>query len=261
MANYGHRIIETLFKRRTERPAISAEFANRSKTDSDRSDIGVFEVGLSAEQYGNYEQSTGIAAQETEGERLIAIAKEHGFFIDKSRWDGFGERKRLPSGESIVYLSDDCKMVIKLRSPFSKSVIKQLHAEDAIYEHIIHNILFPATRYQFIGVTQDTVGVRIVLAQKYIADIFTIPSQEHIDRYLIEGLGLTPENRYFYGNDYVAVTDVSAYSDNVLSDGEKLYFIDPIIRFKKPALEVLNYYYKMLNVYDTHTTERVQQGA
>lgn len=37
--------------------------------------IRVFEAGLSAEQYGDYEQSTGNAAQEKESNRLIAIAK------------------------------------------------------------------------------------------------------------------------------------------------------------------------------------------
>ena len=123
-----------------------------------------------------------------------------------------------------------------------------MHSKDAIYEHIIHNILFPSSRYQFVGVTQDVVGVRLVLKQKYIADIYTLPSQKEIEQYLIEGLGLSKENRYFYGNDFVAVTDVSEYGDNVLTDGEKLYFIDPIIKFKKPALEVLNYYYGLLNV-------------
>ena len=75
MKRYGHSIIRTLFKRRTERPAICAEFAARSEADSDRSDIRVFEAGLSAEQYGDYEQSTGNAAQEKESNRLIAIAK------------------------------------------------------------------------------------------------------------------------------------------------------------------------------------------
>lgn len=34
--------------------------------------------------------------------------------------------------------------------------------------------------------------------------------------------------------------------DNVLYDGEKLYFIDPIIKLKRPAKEVLNYYYAQL---------------
>lgn len=248
MTNYGHRIIETLFKRRTERPAICAEFASRGEADSDRSDIGVFEAGVSIEQFGDYQQSTGIAAQEAEGARLIAIAKEQGLYIDRSQWNNFGERKRQSSGESIVYLSRDKNEVVKLRSPYSKSVIKQMHSKDAIYEHIIHNILFPSSRYQFVGVTQDVVGVRLVLKQKYIADIYTLPSQKEIEQYLIEGLGLSKENRYFYGNDFVAVTDVSEYGDNVLTDGEKLYFIDPIIKFKKPALEVLNYYYGLLNV-------------
>ena len=84
------------------------------------------------------------------------------------------------------------------------------------------------------------------MSQKYISDIFTIPTQKEIDRYLIEGLGLKKVDRYFYGNDLVAVTDVFAEGDNVLADGGKLYFIDPIIKFKKPASEVLEYYYKKL---------------
>jgi hypothetical protein len=61
MWKYGRKVIESLLKRRTERPAIRAEFASRSEADSDRSDIRVFEAGLSAEQYGDYQQSTGNA--------------------------------------------------------------------------------------------------------------------------------------------------------------------------------------------------------
>ena len=63
--------------------------------------------------------------------------------------------------------------------------------------------------------------------------------------YLNKVLGLKKEDNYFYGNDYFSVTDVSNLSDNVLSgeDGH-LYFIDPIIKLKKPALEVLDFLYK-----------------
>ena len=75
MWKYGRKVIESLLKRRTERPAIRAEFASRSEADSDRSDIRVFEAGLSAEQYGDYQQSTGNASQEKEGDRLIAILR------------------------------------------------------------------------------------------------------------------------------------------------------------------------------------------
>ena len=58
-----------------------------------------------------------------------------------------------------------------------------------------------------------------------------------IDDFLINQLGLTKENRYFYGNEYLAITDVSNVSDE---DG-KLYFIDPIIRLKKSGREVWEY--------------------
>lgn len=112
MWKYGRKVIDALFKRRTECSAIRAEFASRSEADSDRSDIRVFEAGLSAEQYGDYEQSTGNAAQEKESNRLIAIAKANHLFIEKKDWEQFGDRKRLPSGESIVYLSNDGKLVI-----------------------------------------------------------------------------------------------------------------------------------------------------
>jgi len=264
MIKNGHTFIWSFFRRRAKRSPVCAELASRSEADSDRSDIRMFEVGLSAKQYGNHEQgtgdcprtklsaqhlpeqSTGNAEQEAESNRLIAIAKNNGLFIGKSEWETLGDRKRLPSGESIVFLTPDEQEVIKLRNPFAKSAIKQMHATDAIYEHLIHNILFPNTRYRFMGISEDVGGVRIVLSQRYISDVFTIPTQEEIDRYLVEGLGLEKEGNYFYGNDMIAVTDVFADGDNVLADGERLYFIDPIIKFKKPATEVLEHYYKLL---------------
>jgi hypothetical protein len=58
MWQYGKKIIDNLIKRRTKRPPIRAELESRSEANSDRSDIGMFEVGLSVEQYGNYEQGT-----------------------------------------------------------------------------------------------------------------------------------------------------------------------------------------------------------
>ena len=246
MWQYGKRIIDNLIKRRTKRPPVCAELESRSEADSDRSDIGMFEVGLSAEQYGNYEQGTRNAAQEAEGNRLIAIAKAKGCFVPASQWAQFGDRKRLPSGESIVYLDEHRQAVIKVRNPFAKSAIKRMHAQDVIYEHLVHNVLFPNTKYHFEGISEDVDGVRIILSQPYISDLFITSTQEEIDRYLTEGLGLQPENRYYFGNDYLAITDVSAEGDNVLTDGTNLYFIDPIIMMKKPAVKVLEYYYGLL---------------
>lgn len=123
--------------------------------------------------------------------------------------------------------------------------MKQTRPEDIIYEHLIHNILFPLTRYHFVGISEDIKGLRIVLQQMNVSRMFGVPSQKAIDDYMTHVLGLKKEDKYFYGNEYFAITDVSNLSDNVLCDDEgRLYFIDPIIRLKKPALEVWEYLYR-----------------
>ena len=110
---------------------------------------------------------------------------------------------------------------------------------------MIHNMLFPSTRYHFIGISEDSKGLRIVLQQQNVSDAYRVPTQKDIDDYLTGMLGLTKEDKYFYGNEYFAITDVSNQSDNVLCNDEgRLYFIDPIIRLKRPALEVWEYLYR-----------------
>lgn len=125
MWHYGRKIINAIFKKRTGGTAVCAQFESKLQADSDRSDIRVFETGLPLEQYGDYEQSTGTAAQESESARLIAIAKQNRLYIEKSEWAQFGDRKRLPSGESIVFLNGKEDVITKIRNPFAKSVIKR----------------------------------------------------------------------------------------------------------------------------------------
>jgi len=71
MWQYGRKIIDAFFKKRTERAFVRAELESRSEADSSRSDIRVFEAGLSTEQYGDYEHGSRNAAQEAESNRLI----------------------------------------------------------------------------------------------------------------------------------------------------------------------------------------------
>lgn len=178
----------------------------------------------------------------------MQIARGHGLFVPKNEWEPrFGDRKRLPSGESIVFLSADSTTITKIRNPFAKAAIKNLCPQDIIYEHLIHNIFFPNTHYSFAGISSDIDGVRIILQQPYIPLKFISPSQKQIDRYLTRFLHLEKENSYFYGNDLISITDVSADGDNVLVDeAGTLFFIDPIIRLKKPATRILEYYYSIL---------------
>ena len=244
MKNYGRKIIDYIFKKRTERPRICYEPERKVQADSDRSDIRVFEAGVSAQQHGDYWQGTRNAEEE-ECARLIRIAKEQGLYIDRSDWDKFGDRRMIPTGESIVFLSEDESTFTKMKSPFAKAPMKQTLPEDIIYEHLIHNMLFPSTRYRFVGISEDVKGIRIVLQQRNISDMYQVPTQKMIDDYLIRQLGLTKEDKYFYGNEFFAITDVSNVSDNVLCDEDgRLYFIDPIIRLKKSGREVWEYLYK-----------------
>ena len=244
MKNYGRKIIDYIFKKRTKCPAIRYETERKVQADSDRSDIRVFETGISAQQYGDNWQSTRNAEEE-ECARLVKIAKDQGLYIDKSEWDRFGDRRMIPTGESVVFLSKDESTFTKMKSPFAKAPMKHTLPEDIIYEHLIHNMLFPSTRYRFVGISEDIKGIRIVLQQRNISDMFQVPTQEAIDNYLICDLGLSTEDRYFYGNEYFAITDVSSTSDNVLCDEDgRLYFIDPIIRLKKSGKEVWEYLYR-----------------
>ena len=149
--------------------------SKKIQANSDRSDIRVFETGISPQRHGNIRQSSRVAEEE-ECNRLISIAKENNLYIDKEDWDKFGNRRMIPTGESIVFLSKDGSVFTKMKSPFSKALLKQTHPEDIIYEHLIHNMLFPSTRYRFIGISEDIKGIRIVLQQKNISSMFRVPT-------------------------------------------------------------------------------------
>ncbi len=245
MADYGKKFIQRIFAKWAKGNRVRYEFERRVQADSDRRDIGVFEAGISAQRHGDNIESPRDAAV-AEGIRLIETAKSNNLYVPKQDWDQYGDRKRLPSGESIVYLSADQTTITKIRNPLAKAAIKNLNPADMIYEHLIHNIFFPNTRYTFAGISEDIDGVRIILRQPYIPMKFISPSQKQIDRYIVDFLGLEKENSYFYGNSMISITDINAEGDNVLVDSEgTLYFIDPIIKLKKRATEVLDYYYPM----------------
>ena len=146
-----------------------------------------------------------------------------------------------------MYIDEKNSCVYKVRNPFAKSHLKRLHAQDIIYEHLVHNILFPNTRYSLVGIGEENGEARLVFRQLYISDKYPVPTMDRIESYLLNGLGLKKENRYYYGNEWLAVTDVSNEGDNVLADDACLYFIDPIIMLKHPAKEVLNHYYGLLS--------------
>ncbi len=219
--------------------------AKREMADSDRSDIRVLEKEVHNQSYGDSEdgQTTleQTRAEQVEIARLFELAKANGLFIDRETINKYGDKLCTKTGECEIFYNEKENVVYKVKDPFAKWVIKELHAEDLIYEHIVHNLLFPNTRYKFIGIAEDEGNLRLVLTQPFIASTNAHPTDDEIIAHL-KTLGLEPDGYYFYGNEYVSVTDIGTASDNVLKgDNGELYFIDPIIKLKKPAREVIDF--------------------
>lgn len=201
-----------------------------------RGDIRVFEEGLAASRWEHSEYSERDR-REAESERLVSIARQHNLYVPietTRRWTG---KVSKHTGESAVYIDRAKGLVLKVKNPYAKAALKSgVQPEDAAFEHLVHNLLFPETAYTFVGISEEMGDVRIILSQKFIKD-YQQPSKEQIAKALA-AKGLFPEDNYSFGNEFVSVTDVEG--DNVLlgEDGT-VYFIDPIIRFKKPLREVV----------------------
>ena len=150
-----------------------------------------------------------------------------------------GELISKRTGESEVYFNAAEHAYYKVKWPSAKVTIKQTTPRDWLYEHIIHNILFPDSAYEFIGITEEIGELKIILRQQEVLSE-SFPADTQIAAHLAT-LGPKPEDRYFFGNGLLAVTDVGATSDNVLlDDAGNLRFIDPLIRLKRPAREVID---------------------
>lgn len=127
-----------------------------------------------------------------------------------------------------------------MKNPAAKAPLKHTVESDWVYEYVIHNILFPETAYELVALGKELGEMRIVLKQKCVSSE-AFPTDEEVAKFMLEEHGLVPEDRYWFGNELLAITDVGAKGDNVLKgDDGRLFFIDPLIRLKKPALEVIS---------------------
>lgn len=250
---------ETLERDNDERrEADSGRVANDATREvlgvGNGSDLRVFEEGLDT-SYDAYSNDSQRNRRRAESERLVDIAKKNGLYIPIEDTKTLGEKNQKSTGESVVYVNKESGKVFKVKDPYAKAAMKAgVEAEDAAFEHLVHNLLFPETAYTFEGISDDLGDIRIVLSQKFI-NSFGKPTEEQIEKALAER-GLQRETKYSFGNEYVSVTDVEG--DNaLLGEDGKVYFIDPIIRFKKPLREILSEY----NNQSSQTPEEVVQQA
>lgn len=196
---------------------------------SDFGDIRMLEAACADERSRNPGEVSSDSIRE-ESRVLIAAAKRVGCFVKDE--DVPGTRYSIRTGESEVRFVQKDRVYFKLKDPFAKSHLKKHPVQYALYEHIVHNVLFPACQLEFVGVSEVLHEARIVYRQKAVR-CGDRPDDRSISDFLLQ-LGLRPAERYCFGNEYLFVTDVGQDSDNVLQDAEgRLYFIDPIIGFRE----------------------------
>lgn len=172
-----------------------------------------------------------------ESRALISSAKSCGLLLEAK--DIPGTRYTIRTGESEVRLVQKEHYYYKIKNPFAKLHLKKHPVEMVLFEHIIHNILFPDCRLEFLGICEDFHEARIVLRQKAVRSD-TRPNDKEIKEELAM-YGLVPEGHYGFGNNYLFVTDVGQDGDNVLIDDDGyLRFIDPIIGIKELLQRELN---------------------
>lgn len=167
---------------------------------------------------------------------MIDAAKRTGCFVETASIPG--TRYTIRTGESEVRLVQREQVYYKIKNPFAKAYLKKHPIEFGLFEHVVHNILFPDCGLDLLGIAEDMHEARMVYRQKAVRSDMR-PDDRQIAACLSE-IGLQPEGRYSFGNDFLFVTDVGQDGDNVLLDDDgMLRFIDPIIGFKKPLLNLL----------------------
>lgn len=232
------------FKRRKDvrNKSVSRDvsFKHRTKfsTDSDRSYVRMLEERMAFEQNSDW-TSGSRKAQESFSRQLVDAARSIGIYYTKEQCEDFGCFVPIRSGESKVYENANQGLIYKIRNPFAKLHLKSQDLRCVLYEHVIHNLLFPETRYAFVGITGEDYDARIVYSQKlFFEDHFPVQSQ--IEQRLLE-IGMQKEPYYYFGNEYVSVTDVNENSDNVLLSSDAILFIDPVIKLKKSPEEIIEF--------------------
>lgn len=218
-----------------ERCNVHSFAASRQRAVSDQSRIRLLAEEVAAERSRTADGDTQDKVR-LESRCLIAAAKRAGCYIDASIQ--FGQRISKRTGESEVYWHPEDKTYVKVKNPFAKLHLKNHDASAVLFEHVVHNVVFPEARLEFAGVTEQMGEARLVFRQAAVCADHLPTDQLIADR--LADLGFQPEGRYGFGNEWILITDVMASSDNVLlGDDGKLYFIDPIIGFKHPPEETI----------------------
>ena len=159
-----------------------------------------------------------LLVKKEQAEFLIQYCNSHNLFLSTLP---VKEQFIAKGGEATVYLSIDRRNVIKLN--------------DAVYyatwleffnSVLLHNILFPHTSYQLLGVSIVDNKLMAVLEQPYIISDSLVDLAD-IKEFL-EYNGFKNTKRQDYKNDEMGLILEDMHDENVLRNADTLFIIDSV---------------------------------
>lgn len=182
------------------------EFATRLRSRSATHETDASRDSRTLSQRSKIEES--LAAE--------AIAKELGLWIPYTEALSLGHP--APSGiENEVYLDTATNTVVKINNLMTSTTILRL-----LHRLLLHNDIFPQTRYELIGFTGFGQGsIYPVLRQDYVPNATYATHGEILD--YMEALGFTPCGEAAFTNGHLTITDLRPR--NVLKDNHGAIFV------------------------------------
>lgn len=144
------------------------------------------------------------------------MAREFGLWITYP--DALSLGKPYPSGiENEVYLDTATNTVVKINNLMTSTTILRL-----LHRLLLHNDIFPQTRYELIGFTGFGQGsIYPVLRQDYVPNATYATHGEILD--YMEALGFSPCGEAAFTNGHLTITDL--HPRNVLKDNHGAIFV------------------------------------
>jgi hypothetical protein len=133
--------------------------------------------------------------------------------------------------KEIMYLTEGAEQKVYL-APNGKSVYKTntgifyLSWLDYFHSLCLHNLFFPATAYELIGLCKDDTQLLVLVKQPYV--ITTEPTDLALIRLFLESNGFSLQRNNDYKHQTLGIILEDLHDENVLTSQGVLFFIDTV---------------------------------
>jgi hypothetical protein len=169
-------------------------------------------------------ESQSIIKKEQE-HKLEEFCSNHGLWTGQLPSDQFFLKR---GGEARVYLHEDGRHVIKLNDAIYYATWLEF-----LNSILLHNLIFPNTRYELIGFAKEDETLIGVLKQPYIISDALVDLNDV--RAFLEFNGFSNTRRHDYEHKQLGLILEDMHDENVLVNSETLFFIDTVFYTVTPT--------------------------